>query len=110
MIEALVVGLAFAGVAFALVSVTGLLRLPDVYTRVHAGGKADTMAAALALAAAALTVGLDLATVKIGFLLLFLFVTAPTAAHAIARAALDQGIEPWTLSDADDDTDEGGAP
>lgn len=110
MIELVVLALAAGGVAFALVSVTGLIRLPDVYSRVHAGGKADTLAAALALSAAAIAVGFDLAIVKILFLGLFLFATAPTAAHAISRAALDQDIHPWTLDDEDADADEEGNP
>jgi multicomponent Na+:H+ antiporter subunit G len=98
-IEVLVVALAVGAVAFAAVSVLGLLRLPDVYARVHAGGKADTLGAGLAVAAAAIAVGLDLATVKLLFLLGFLYLTAPAAAHAIARAARDQDIEPWTRDD-----------
>lgn len=110
MIEFVVLVLAAGGVAFALVSVTGLLRLPDVYSRVHAGGKADTLAAALTLSAAAVAVGFDLATVKILFLVVFLFATAPTAAHAISRAALDQDIDPWTVEDGDAEGDEEGSP
>lgn len=87
---------------FAIIAVIGLLRLPDVYTRVHAAGKTETLTALLALTAAGVAIGLDIALVKLVFLLLFLFMTSPTAAHAIARAAMDQGLAPWTPEDEGD--------
>jgi multicomponent Na+:H+ antiporter subunit G len=93
------------GVFFAFVGVVGLVRLPDVYTRTHSASKSDTLGAGLALAAVAVTFGADLPSVKAALLLVFMFVTNPTAAHAITRAAADQGIEPWTV---DDETDGGG--
>jgi multicomponent Na+:H+ antiporter subunit G len=87
------------GVFFTFVAGVGLLRLPDVYTRTHSASKSDTLGAGLALAAVAVTFGADLPTVKAALLVLFMFITNPTAAHAIARAAADQGIEPWTVGD-----------
>lgn len=97
-IAALVAGGAF----FALVAAVGLLRLPDVYTRTHSASKSDTLGAGLALTAVSLTFGAELSSVKAGLLILFMFITNPTAAHAIARAAADQGIEPWTVDDEGD--------
>jgi multicomponent Na+:H+ antiporter subunit G len=84
------------GVFFAFVAAVGLLRLPDVYARTHAASKSDTLGAVLSLAGVAIAFGADIALAKTIFLLVFMFVTNPTAAHAIARAAHDQGIEPWT--------------
>jgi len=100
-LEALVVALLAGGVFFIFVATVGLVRLPDLYTRAHAASKADTLGAGLALAAVGITFGADVSTVKTVFLLVFLFVTNPTAAHAIARAAEDQGIEPWTREEGE---------
>ena len=97
--ELVVIALAAGGVFFAFVAAVGLLRLPDLYTRAHAASKSDTLGAVLSLAAVALVFGTDVTTVKAVFLVAFMFVTNPTAAHAIARAAHDQGIEPWTVAD-----------
>jgi len=91
-----IVGLALLGAFFGGVAAIGLVRLPDVYTRAHAASKSDTLGAVLTIAAVAAALQSDLSTAKSVFLLLFLFITNPTAAHAIARAAQDQGIEPWT--------------
>lgn len=103
-----VVALVLAGLFFTLVSTTGVLRLPDVYSRAHTASQADTLGAGFALAAVALVGGISLGwgatTFKTLLLLIFIFVTNPTAAHAIARAAHEQGIEPWTADD--DRTDE----
>ncbi|CAM2846157.1 monovalent cation/H(+) antiporter subunit G [Halobacterium salinarum] len=87
------------GVFFTFVAAVGLLRLPDIYTRAHGASKSDTLGAGLALAAVAVAFGGGLSSLKAGLLLVFMFITNPTAAHAIARAAADQGIDPWTADD-----------
>ena len=102
--EIAVIVLAAGGVFFALVAAIGLVRLPDLYTRAHATSKSETLGAVLTLTAVALVVDAGLSTVKAGLLLLFMFLTNPTAAHAITRAAAEQGIEPWT-TDTDTDAD-----
>jgi multicomponent Na+:H+ antiporter subunit G len=91
-----VVALALLGAFFGGVAAVGIVRMPDIYTRTHAASKSDTLGAVLAIAAVAIALQTDLSTAKSVFLLLFMFITNPTAAHAIARAAEDQGIEPWT--------------
>ena len=94
-VAALLVG----GVAFAVVATVGLVRLPDLYSRTHAASKSETLGAALALAAVAVAIGPDPALAKVVLLLAFVFVTGPTAAHAIARAAYEEGHQPWELPD-----------
>jgi multicomponent Na+:H+ antiporter subunit G len=94
--ELLVVLLVSAGTFFGFVAVVGIVRLPDLYTRAHATSKSDTLGIILTLSGVALVFGADLAVAKTALLGLFLFVTNPTAAHAITRAAYDQGIVPWT--------------
>ncbi|AWB26755.1 monovalent cation/H(+) antiporter subunit G [Halococcoides cellulosivorans] len=97
--EIAVLLLAAGGVFFAVVAAIGLLRFPDVYTRAHSASKSDTLGAVLTLAAVALAFDAGLARVKTVLLVVFMFLTNPTAAHAIARAAADRGIEPWTTED-----------
>ena len=85
------------GLLFLAVSSIGLLRLPDFYSRTHAAGKSETLGAILILGGLAIYSGLDLTSVKLAFILIFMAVANPTAIHAIARAAFRSGIEPWTL-------------
>lgn len=103
-LEWVIIGLAVVGAFFGAVAAVGVVRLPDVYTRAHAASKSDTLATVLAVGAAAIALDSGLSTIKSVFLIVFMFVTNPTAAHAIARAAQDQGIEPWTTDteEADD--------
>lgn len=90
-----VAGCLIVAVGFALVAALGLIRLPDLYTRAHAASKSETLATILALGAVALTLDVGFPTLKTILLLLFMFLTNPTAAHAITRAAWDQEIAPW---------------
>ena len=86
-----------AGVFFLTVSSLGLLRLPDFYARTHAVGKSETLGSILVLSGLAVYNGWELNTVKLVFILLFVLIANPTATHAIARAALRTGLQPWTL-------------
>jgi multicomponent Na+:H+ antiporter subunit G len=97
-----VIGLLCAGVFLFIVGVIGILRFPDFYTRLHAAGKCDTLGAILILLAIALfniqefTLANALVSLKILAILAFVFVSSPTATHAITEAALIGGVEPWT--------------
>lgn len=86
--------LLLAGAFFMLVSGIGVLRMPDVYTRIHAAGVKDTMGAALTLVGLMLQAGLTLVTAKLFLIWLFLWFTSPVASHSVARAALLGGIRP----------------
>ena len=81
----------FAGVFFFAVGVLGLLRFPDVYTRLHATTKCDTLGAGLVLTGLALQGSLTV-ILKLAIIVLLLWITNPTAAHVISRAALKSGI------------------
>lgn len=87
---AIVVGLAYVSGA-----VVGLVRLPDLYTRAHAAGKCDTVGSFAILAGLALVGGLGAADLKLALLAVLVVVTAPTAAHALARSAYRRGVAPW---------------
>jgi len=84
------------GAFFLTVSSIGLLRLPDFYARTHAVGKSETLGAILTLSGLAVYNGWELSTFKILFILLFVLIANPTATHAISRAALRTGLQPWT--------------
>jgi multicomponent Na+:H+ antiporter subunit G len=73
----------------------GLLRLPDFYCRMHATGKCDTLGALLALTGLAIYNGFNLVSLKIIFIVIFIFLANPTATHAIGRAALVSRVQPW---------------
>ncbi len=78
-----------SGLFFFVVGTIGLLRMPDVYTRLHASTKCDTLGVSLILVGIIIGFGLSWLTVKLILIIIFIWLTTPTAAHAIARAAYD---------------------
>jgi multicomponent Na+:H+ antiporter subunit G len=87
MIEIVAGVLILVGGLFALIAALGVLRLPDVLTRMHASTKAGTLASALILVAVALVFGTASVTTKAIAAILFLMLTAPLAAHMLGRSA-----------------------
>ena len=83
-----------AGGVFVLIGGIGALRMPNLYTRMHAASVTDTMGAVLVLSGIMLQAGLSLATIKLAAILLFLLVTSPTSSYALASAAMLAGIKP----------------
>lgn len=82
-----------AGSLFCLLAAVGMVRLPDALIRMHAATKAGTLGTGLILTGVAVHF-LELGTALKAFLaLIFLFLTAPVAAHLIARAAYRAGID-----------------
>ncbi len=77
-----------AGGAFGIIGGLGMLRLPDFYTRLHAAGMTDTLGAGLILLGLVLQAGWTLVAAKLVFIFIFIVWTSPTAAHALALAAL----------------------
>jgi multicomponent Na+:H+ antiporter subunit G len=94
--EILVGVLLVSGAVFAIIGGVGLIRLPDLFSRMHGAGVTDTLGAGLILSGLMLHSGVSLVTFKLAGVLFFLFVTSPTATHALARAALEDGLRPWT--------------
>lgn len=93
-LEILAYTLIFAGTAFCLVGAIGILRLPDVYSRMHAAGITDTLGALLVLLGLLLLAGFSLAGAKLLLILAFLWMASPTATHALAKAARRGGVHP----------------
>jgi multicomponent Na+:H+ antiporter subunit G len=83
-----------AGGFFVLVGGIGALRMPNLYTRMHAASVTDTMGAVLVLGGIMVQAGLSLATIKLAAILLLLLITSPTASYALAHSALLAGIKP----------------
>ncbi|MBK1700770.1 monovalent cation/H(+) antiporter subunit G [Thiococcus pfennigii] len=82
------------GVFLGVSGAVGLFRFPDFYTRLHAAGVTDTLCAALILGGLMVQAGWSLVSIKLAFILLFLWYTSPTASHALAKAALRAGLGP----------------
>lgn len=72
----------------------GVLRFPDLYTRMHAAGVTDTLAATLVLAGLMLHSGWGLHDFKLLLIFLFILITSPTSSHALAKAAIHGGLKP----------------
>ncbi|WP_152549427.1 Na+/H+ antiporter subunit G [Geomicrobium sp. JCM 19038] len=94
MIEIIVAILVLIGVALALISAFGLIRLPDVYTRSHAATKSATLGVLVTIIGAFLFFGLSEGVYSVRLILgiIFVFLTAPVAGHLICRAAYRSGV------------------
>lgn len=90
-----------AGSAFVVVGAIGLLRMPDVYTRMQAASVIETLGAGFILLGLLLHAGLSLAAVKLLMIALLIFFASPTASHALARSALLRGVRP-ALADGEE--------
>lgn len=91
-----------AGGAFAIVGAVGMVRMPDLYTRMHAASVIDTLGVGLMGAGMILQAGLSLISMKILFLLALFFFVGPVITHALAQAALHVGIVPRLAEDRRD--------
>ena len=89
------------GSFFCVVGAVGVVRLPDIYARLHACGINDTVGAALILGGLALHSGPNLTSVMLMLVLFFVLVASPTASHALANAAMTTGLEP--MRDGEDE-------
>lgn len=92
------------GLIFTVVSVIGVIRLPDVYTRAHAAAKSATLGVLSILVGVFFHFWLNEGDFSIQILLgiLFLFITSPIGGHLISRAAYFSGVKPTELTLGDD--------
>lgn len=74
------------GAFFFFVGTTGLIRMPDVFCRMHATTKCDTLGAGMILVGLMIFNGLSMISLKLLLILIFIWLTNPTAAHIIAKA------------------------
>lgn len=101
-INTITVILVGSGLLFFLGGAVGIIRFPDCYTRLHAAGKLDTSGLLLIMSGLAVhTLGdFSLASLmtgaKIVFIVILVFLTSPTATHALIDAGFIAGLKPWT--------------
>ena len=92
-------GLALAcmllGGLFFLAGTAGLLRFPDVHTRLHALTKADNVGLGFLLLGLALEAGSPAVAAKLFVIWCLVLLASASVSHVIARAALRRGVEPW---------------
>lgn len=94
--------LVIVGAVFAALAGVGVVRMPDVYIRMHSATKAGTLGAGLILVASAVhffDLGVSL---RVLAAFSFMVLTAPVAAHMIGRAAYRSGVPLWEKSVVDE--------
>ena len=97
------IGYAFIiiGIAFDFFGCLGLIRLPDVYNRLQASTKCVTLGTCGIMFGVFLLTGFSAQGIKALLVIIFLILTAPTSAHALARAAHITGVNLWEKSTCD---------
>jgi len=83
------------GAAFALLGAVGVLRMPDVFTRMQASTKASTLGLGCLLVGAALQMGDFASFIRVASIGAFVLVTTPVSGHVIARASYFAGVPLW---------------
>jgi multicomponent Na+:H+ antiporter subunit G len=99
------------GAAFALLAAVGVVRMPDVFTRMQASTKASTLGLSCLLLGTALQMGDFASFIRAASIGAFVFLTTPVAGHVIARAAYFTNVPLWngTVLDERRRDAEGGA-
>ncbi|MHB8896249.1 MAG: monovalent cation/H(+) antiporter subunit G [Candidatus Geothermincolia bacterium] len=92
--DILVVAFAVLGVIFFLGGTIGLVRCPDLYSRLHPATKCDTMGACSIALALTLDAGWDIAVLKLILVIFLLLITSAPSGHSIGRSAFVRGIKP----------------
>ncbi|MEM1389651.1 MAG: monovalent cation/H(+) antiporter subunit G [Pseudomonadota bacterium] len=92
--------LLLVGAILGIIGAIGMLRFPDVYTRVHAASVIDTGAMTVAIVGMALLAPTWNIAFKLAAIWLFLFITGPTSSHALVNAAYKAGLQPLIGAEA----------
>ena len=87
-------GLMLVGALAVLVGGIGVLRMPDIYSRIHASSLTDTMGTIALFSGLMLQAGFELETFKLFAIMVFMLFTGPTATYALANAVLESGEQP----------------
>ena len=93
------------GGLFCIIGGVGMLRMPELFTRMHAAGIIDTAGLALLMIGLMLQAGFTLVTVKLILIVVFILYTSPMSTHALAQSALSTGIQPLLADGADNQKD-----
>jgi multicomponent Na+:H+ antiporter subunit G len=101
--EILVAVMALGGALAVLVSMVGLVRLPDALCRAHALGKGMTLGISMLLISLWLSLGTELAGLKVIAAVFFQFLTIPVASHLLARVVVERGYPRHGRAEVDED-------
>jgi multicomponent Na+:H+ antiporter subunit G len=101
-IESVARGFVLAGATLALLAGVGILRMPDVFTRMQASTKASTLGLGCLLAALAIRFPETAIIVRACAIAAFMMLTTAVAAHVIARAAARSGVPLWEGTQLDE--------
>ncbi len=82
------------GVFLGITGAVGIFRMPNFFARLHAASVTDSGCAFMLLFGLMLQSGFTLPTIKLCFILIFFLISSPTAAHALAKTALNRGAQP----------------
>ena len=85
-----------AGSLAVLIGAIGVLRFPDLFSRIHAAGITDPAGAGLIVLGLLIESGFTLVSLKLLVILLFLLFTSPTSSHALAKASIHGNVLPLT--------------
>lgn len=102
LLNILVITFVICGLVFFTGGAVGIIRFPDFYTRLHPAGKLDTMGLLMSAVGLSLYISSEwslsavLTALKIGLIVFLIFITSPTATHAIVDAGVRAGLKPWT--------------
>ena len=91
-----------AGLVSMAIGSYGLLKLPDMFARMHAAGMVDTLGLGLIVVGLFLQAGFSLISFKLFLIIVFVLYTGPAVTHALAQAALNAGMKPMLHDDRED--------
>ncbi len=94
------------GILFDIFGCIGLVRFPDVYNRLQASTKCVTLGTIMLLVGVAIISGVGATSAKAVICAVFILITSPTAAHAIAKGSYAAGVKLWDNSVVDKYADE----
>lgn len=83
-----------AGAIAVVIGLIGVYRMPDFFTRLHAASIVDTMGTIFIIIGLILHAGINLVSIKLVLIMLFILITTPAAAHALAKSALHGNLKP----------------
>ena len=87
------------GALAIIIGLVGVFRMPDFFTKLHAASIIDTLGTMFIVFGLVLYSGFNLVSVKLLLILVFILITTPAAAHALAKSALHGGLKPLLNGD-----------
>jgi multicomponent Na+:H+ antiporter subunit G len=108
--EMLTAALMVIGAALMLLATVGVVRMPDLYSRMQSATKASTLGVGCMMLAVAVDFADAAITTRVGLIVAFVFLTAPVSAQMIGRAAYYVGVPLWKGTTLDELRDHNGRP